>query len=272
MPTAGGRPVAVYAGVRERHRGWRRATRTGCARPANPTARTARAARRRLPGHRSAPGGRARLWHPAMAPAPTTERWEPRPRDNTFRASCTVSTTAGPGQGRPFLAQATFRNPTSNGALCATRTAPRMNSRNDGSTAPIIGASKTIASEIPVSMVICGGIFRPGSTSVANSPSTSPPRILTAPISVIDSVCDEPPVVSRSTTTNVTSRNGSPSSSKLYCVDSRGRTTGSVFDRWSERTETDGVEQRSAGWSIVQRQCHARERRTQVRQSPRTGL
>ncbi len=68
---------------------------------------------------------------------------------------------------------------------------------------------------MPVSMVICGGMDRPGSTSVANSPSTSPPRTLTAPISVMASVCADPPVVSRSTTTNVTSRSGSPSSSKL---------------------------------------------------------
>ncbi len=67
---------------------------------------------------------------------------------------------------------------------------------------------------MPVSTVISGGMPRPGSTSVANSPSTSPPRTLTAPISVIASVSAPPPVVSRSTTTKVTSRSGSSSSSK----------------------------------------------------------
>ena len=59
-------------------------------------------------------------------------------------------------------------------------------------------------------MVVCG------LTRVWNSPSTSPPRTLTAPISVIIAPCAaEPPVVSRSTTQKVRSRSGRPSSSKL---------------------------------------------------------
>ena len=58
-----------------------------------------------------------------------------------------------------------------------------------------------------------GGISRPGSTSVWNSPSTWPPRIFTAPISVIALSFGEPPVVSRSTTTKVTSASRVPSSS-----------------------------------------------------------
>ena len=41
-----------------------------------------------------------------------------------------------------------------------------MNSSNDGSTLSILGARDTIASVMPVSTVICGGIAQPGSTSV----------------------------------------------------------------------------------------------------------
>ncbi len=97
----------------------------------------------------------------------------------------------------------------SNPALWATSTAPRENSRNAGNTDSIRGALHTIAVVIPVSATICGGMLRPGSTSVASSPSTTPPRTLTAPISVIWSWLSplaRPPVVSRSTTTNVVSR------------------------------------------------------------------
>ena len=72
-------------------------------------------------------------------------------------------------------------------ALWATSTAPRENSRNAGNTESILGASHTIAVVMPVSATICGGMLRPGSTSVASSPSTAPPRTLTAPISVIAS-------------------------------------------------------------------------------------
>ena len=73
-------------------------------------------------------------------------------------------------------------------------------------------------SVIPVSTEISGGMPRPGSTSVLNSPSSSPPRTLTAPISVIASVSAPPPVVSRSTTTNVTACSGSSSSSNAACT------------------------------------------------------
>ncbi len=86
---------------------------------------------------------------------------------------------------------------------------------------------------MPVSMVICAGMARPGSTRVANSPSRSPPRTLTAPISVMPSASlAEPPVVSRSTTTKVTSDSGSPRSEKacwsvapIVTVDTVGTTT-----------------------------------------------
>ena len=103
----------------------------------------------------------------------------------------------------------------SNGALWATRTAPRANSRNAGSTASIGGAVATIESVMPVRTLMNAGIGAPGRTSVCSSPRTSPPRTLTAPISVISQSAAEPPVVSRSTTTKVTSRSGVPSSSKV---------------------------------------------------------
>ena len=107
-------------------------------------------------------------------------------------------------------------------ALWATSTAPRANSRNAGSTASIFGALRTMAEVMPVSSTICGGMLRPGSTSVASSPSTSPPRTLTAPISVMASTLSpspvaRPPVVSRSTTTNVVLRNDTESMSKANC-------------------------------------------------------
>ena len=74
---------------------------------------------------------------------------------------------------------------------------------------------------MPVSTAMNGGIEVCGLTSVWNSPSTSPPRTLTAPISVIiEPAWAEPPVVSRSTTQKVMSRRGRPSSSKAsICAD-----------------------------------------------------
>src|SRR5215469_7120555 len=59
---------------------------------------------------------------------------------------------------------------------------------------------------------------RPGLTSVCRVPSNSPPRNFTAPTSVIAQLSGEPPVVSRSRTTNVTSDRGVPRSSKLRCM------------------------------------------------------
>ena len=106
----------------------------------------------------------------------------------------------------------------SNGALWATSTLPRANSRNDGSTALIGGAPATIRSVMPVRTLTNGLIGDVGATSVWNSPSTSPPHTRTAPISVIASAADDPPVVSRSTTVNVVVRSGSASSSRLVCT------------------------------------------------------
>ncbi len=67
------------------------------------------------------------------------------------RARTAVSTTVAAGQAVPASAQAAFRKPMSNGALCATSTAPRANSRNAGSTAAMRGAVATIVEVIPVS-------------------------------------------------------------------------------------------------------------------------
>ena len=61
------------------------------------------------------------------------------------------------------------------------------------------------------------GTGMPGCTRVWNSPTISPPRTLTAPISVIPASDGDPPVVSRSTTTNVTSASGVPRSSNVGC-------------------------------------------------------
>ena len=93
---------------------------------------------------------------------------------------------------------------------------PAANSRKAGSAESMDGASTTIELLMPVSTAMKGGISVCGLTSVWNSPSTSPPRTLTAPISVIiDPASAEPPVVSRSTTVNVMSRSGRPSSSNV---------------------------------------------------------
>ena len=67
---------------------------------------------------------------------------------------------------------------------------------------------------MPVSTVIDGGIGSPGFTSVWNVPRHSPPRSFTAPISVMRALLGrDPPVVSTSTTQNVTWCNGVPRSS-----------------------------------------------------------
>lgn len=79
------------------------------------------------------------------------------------------------------------------------------------------GAADTMLVVMPVSRSMIGGMAQPGSTSIANSPTISPSRTLTAPISVIPSACGRPPVVSRSTTTNVHSLSGVPRSSKEPC-------------------------------------------------------
>src|SRR3954470_8900486 len=109
-----------------------------------------------------------------------------------------------------------LRKPTSNEALWATITAPRANSRNEGMTVARDGAPATDRSLIPVRWVMAGGIGRSGSTSVWNDATRSAPSNRTAPISVIASSTGEPPVVSRSTTTNETSSSGIASPSTVW--------------------------------------------------------
>jgi hypothetical protein len=138
-------------------------------------------------------------------------------RSSTALASRAVHNTAGRGQASPCWRHAARRNPVSKGALWATSTAPAQNSSRLGSTVPILGAFITMAWVIPVSATTDGAIGPPGSTSVASSPSRSPQRTFTAPTSVIASALALPPVVSRSTTTKVTSRSGVPSSSNDNC-------------------------------------------------------
>ena len=106
--------------------------------------------------------------------------------------------------------------------MCATHTASCANSRKLGSTDSIGGAGATIASVMPVSTVMYGGIGPPGFTRVANSPSSSPLRIFTAPISVMPRPSGAPPVVSRSTTTNVVA----------YSVRSRGSSNRASSVSW----------------------------------------
>ncbi len=143
-------------------------------------------------------------------------RTSSRPR--AYRASRTVSSTALPGHASSQRAAAALRKEMSKPALWATSTAPRLNSRNAGSTCSIRGADTTMASVMPVSAAMNGGIEWPGLTRVASSPTTSPPRTLTAPTSVMPQSAGDPPVVSRSTTTKVTSDSGVPRSSIVDCA------------------------------------------------------
>ena len=94
----------------------------------------------------------------------------------------------------------------------------------------------TIESVIPVSTCTNGLIDLPGCTSVWNSPSTSPPRTFTAPISVIASEAAAPPVVSRSTTTKVVVRRGSSNSSKVDCTNGAGAAMTGTLGRPSDKT------------------------------------
>ncbi len=160
-------------------------------------------------------------------------------RVTTPRASLTVSTAEKPGQARPVAAAAALRKPTSNGALWATSTEPAANSRNAGRADSIRGAADTIESVMPVMTWMKAGIGLPGFTNVWNSPSRRPPRTLTAPISVMPSA-GVPPVVSRSTTTKVTSRSGVPSSENVpwtprSCPGREAGSSGATVMSWDGR-------------------------------------
>src|SRR3954462_12292931 len=82
-----------------------------------------------------------------------------------------------------------------------------------------------MASVMPVSTVISGGIAIPGLTSVCRVPRHSPRRSLTAPISVMAPSSADPPVVSTSTTQNVVSLSGTPKSSNDRCTPTDRRRT-----------------------------------------------
>src|SRR4029453_10068799 len=88
-----------------------------------------------------------------------------------------------------------------------------MNSSRQGSTTSIGSSSATIGSVMPVRALISGGVGNPGVTRVGKVPRPPPPRILTPPTSVMRSLAGDPPVVSRSSTTNSTSTSGVPRSS-----------------------------------------------------------
>ena len=108
--------------------------------------------------------------------------------------------------------------PMSKPTLWPTITASPTNSCNAGSTLSIRGALATIDCVMPVSTTTLGAIALPGLTRVAIVPKHSPPRTLTTPISVIRSPPRSVPVVSMSSTQNVTSASGMPRSSSERCT------------------------------------------------------
>ena len=158
------------------------------------------------------------LWSSRNLVASVSSRQSGTSSRTRRRARAAVSTRTGSKRGWPARSNAARRKATSKPMLWPTSTVPRRNSSSDGSTASMRGAGATRVSVRPVSIVICGGIARPGLTSVWNVPRHSPPRTLIAPTSVITSSVRWPPVVSRSRTQNVTSASGVPRSSKLRCT------------------------------------------------------
>ena len=182
------------------------------------------AAPRRWPGHRRARGGWA-WWRCRRAgPARRAARWAPR--RGTARPARAAPCTAPAAAARPARAARRRRAGTRRRTGRCAPPAPRLRGTPGATAAPrrARGAPVTIAVVMPVRATMLGGTPVPGSTSVASSPIRSPPRTLTAPISVIASPCAEPPVVSRSSTTNVTSRSGVPSSSNDSCVEAEAGT------------------------------------------------
>ena len=91
------------------------------------------------------------------------------------------------------------RNEVSKFALCATRiTSSPQNSKNLRTASSSFSAPATISSVIPVSSVIFAGMGFSGSTNVLKDSVISPLCTRTAPISVMRSLLEERPVVSRS--------------------------------------------------------------------------
>ena len=86
------------------------------------------------------PVGRAWSRCRTAAPAPRAGRWGPR-RGSARRGRAGPCTApAGAARRCPWRSQAARRNPESNGALCATSTAPRRNSSTDGQHRPAAAA------------------------------------------------------------------------------------------------------------------------------------
>ena len=134
------------------------------------------------------------------------------------RASAHVSTDGFDIAADPHARRAASRNARSKRTLWPTITVPALNSTNAARTDSMRGAGSTIAWVMPVRTVISGGMGMPGFTSVWNVPRHSPPRSLTAPTSVIAHWAALAPVVSRSSTQNVTSESGVPRSSNVRCT------------------------------------------------------
>ena len=118
----------------------------------------ARAARRRWPARRPARGGSARSWRGRTGPAWPACSWAPRRgsapagRARRCRRPRSPATRSRAPAGR--LAGSRRRT-----GRCARPARCRAaNSRNDGSTAPIVGAPETIASVMPVSTLTNGVI------------------------------------------------------------------------------------------------------------------
>ena len=155
-------------------------------------------------------------------------------RTTSWRASCSVSRTVKPGHGLSVSDAADLRKPMSKPALWATRTLPAANSRNAGKALSMRGASATMPSVMPVRTEMKAGMGSAGLTRVWNSPRTSPPRTLTAPISVMPHCAGVPPVVSRSTTTNVTPASGVPRSSNVAWKECMATTVGGGADNDAE--------------------------------------
>ena len=94
-----------------------------------------------------------------------------------------------------------FKNPTSKSALWATITLSPIKSKTFGITLSIVSASFTMSSVIFVTSTTLCGIGFSGFTKHSNSSITSPCSfIFIIPISVIFSVLNDNPVVSKSNT------------------------------------------------------------------------
>ena len=93
-----------------------------------------------------------------------------------------------------------FKNPISKSALCATKIESPTNSNILGNTLSIVSASFTISSVILVTSTTFCGIGFSGFTKQENSSITSPFFTFIIPTSVIFSVLNESPVVSKSST------------------------------------------------------------------------